>query len=85
MTGEDILGFAAGALVTFSLVPQIVRVFTLKSAREISMAFTTLMLVGILMWLGYGISKSLFPVILWNVIGALLVAMLLYGKLRYGR
>ena len=85
MTGEDILGFAAGALVTLSLVPQIIRVFTLKSAREISMAFTTLMLVGILMWLGYGIFKSLFPVILWNVIGALLVAMLLYAKLRYGR
>lgn len=79
------MGFAAGALVTLSLVPQIIRVFTLRSAREISMLFTGLMFVGILMWLGYGISESLFPVILWNAIGALLVAMLLYAKLRYGR
>ena len=85
MTGEDVLGFAAGALVTFSLVPQIIRVFSLKSAREISMLFTGLMLAGILMWLGYGIFKSLFPVILWNAIGASLVFMLLCAKMRYGR
>ena len=85
MTGEDILGFGAGALVTFSLVPQIIRVFTLKSAREISILFTGLMLAGVLMWLGYGVFKSLFPVILWNAIGAFLVSMLLYAKLRYGR
>ncbi len=85
MTGEDVMGFAAGAFVTLSLVPQIIRVFRLQSAREISMLFTGLMLVGILMWLGYGVTKSLFPVILWNAIGALLVAMLLYAKLRYGR
>jgi MtN3 and saliva related transmembrane protein len=85
LTGEDFLGFAAGALVTFSLVPQIIRVFTLQSAREISMLFTGLMLAGVLMWLGYGVFKSLFPVILWNAIGAFLVSMLLYAKLRYGR
>jgi len=85
LTGEDIMGFAAGAFVTLSLVPQIIRVFRLRSAREISMLFTGLLLAGILMWLGYGVTKSLFPVILWNAIGALLVAMLLYAKLRYGR
>ncbi|MBM4444906.1 MAG: hypothetical protein FJ020_06355 [Chloroflexi bacterium] len=85
MTGGDVLGFTAGALVTLSLVPQIIRVFTLRSAREISLVFTTLMLAGILMWLGYGVFKGLFPVILWNVIGAALVALLLYAKLRYGR
>jgi uncharacterized protein with PQ loop repeat len=49
------------------------------------MRFTGLMLVGILMWLGYGISKSLFPVILWNAIGAVLVFTLLFGKLKYGK
>jgi MtN3 and saliva related transmembrane protein len=85
LTGQDIMGFVAGAFVTFSLVPQIIRVFKLKSAREISILFTGLMLVGILMWLGYGISKSLFPVILWNAIGAVLVFTLLFGKLRYGK
>ncbi len=79
------LGFIAGALVTFSIIPQLLRVFKLKSAREISTLFTTLLLIGIVIWLAYGIFLGLPPVILWNAIGAILVAGLLYAKLKYGR
>ena len=79
------LGFIAGALVTCSIVPQLIRVFKLRSAREISTLFTILLLLGIISWLAYGISLGLTPVILWNAIGAVLVAVLLYAKLKYGR
>lgn len=82
---EEFLGFGAGVLVTCSLVPQLIRVFQLKSAREISMLFTGLMLAGIILWLVYGIYLRLTPVILWNAIGAVLVALLMYAKLKYGR
>ncbi len=81
----EYLGFVAGALVTCSLIPQIIRVFQLRSAREISMLFTTLLLLGLILWLAYGISFGLAPVILWNAVGAILVAILLYAKLKYGR
>ncbi len=79
------LGFVAGALVTCSIIPQLIRVVKLKSAREISMLFTALLLVGIITWLAYGITLGLAPVIIWNAIGAVLVAGLLYAKLKYGR
>lgn len=85
LSAGDYVGFVAGAFVTFSLVPQTVRVFKLKSAREISLVFTTMLLAGILMWLAYGIYFRLVPVILWNAIGAILVATLMYAKLKYGR
>lgn len=81
----DWLGLVAGALVTCSLVPQLIRVFKLRSAREISLLFNTLLLLGIITWLAYGIYLKLIPVILWNAIGAALVAVLLYAKLKYGR
>lgn len=81
----DILGFVAGAFITASLVPQIIRVFKLKSAKEISLLFTILMLVGTFIWLSYGIASRLAPVILWNTIGAVLISALLYAKLKYGR
>ena len=84
LLGES-LGFVAGALVTCSLIPQLIRVFKLKSAREISLLFTTLLLLGIVTWLAYGIASRLAPVILWNAIGAVLVTTLLYAKLKYGR
>ena len=79
------LGFVAGALVTCSLIPQLIRVFQLKSAREISTLFTVLLLSGLIIWLAYGISLRLAPVILWNAIGTVLIAILLYAKLKYGR
>ena len=78
-------GFVAGALVTCSLIPQLVRVFKLKSAREISLLFTSLLLMGITLWLVYGIYFGLLPVILWNAVGIVLASILLGAKLKYGR
>ena len=85
MALADSLGFVAGAFVTCSIIPQLIRVFKLKSAREISLLFTTSLLLGLIIWLAYGISFGLIPVILWNAVGAVLVAVLLYAKLRYGK
>jgi len=81
----EVLGFVAGALITCSFVPQLIRVFRLKSAHEISTLFTTLLLLGIVTWLTYGIYFRLTPVILSNATGAVLVALLLFAKLKYGR
>ena len=78
-------GFVAGALVTCSLIPQLIRVFKLKSAREISLLFTSLLLMGITLWLVYGIYFGLPPVILWNAVGIVLASILLGAKLKYGR
>lgn len=82
---EQSLGLVAGALVTFSMIPQLVRVFQLRSAHDISKLFTVLLLVGMICWLAYGICLRLTPVILWNAIGAVLAGLLLYGKSRYGK
>ena len=79
------IGLIAGALVTCSIIPQLIRVFRLKSAREISMLFTTLLWLGIVLWLVYGSLLKLAPVIIWNAIGAVFVLILLYAKLKYGR
>jgi MtN3 and saliva related transmembrane protein len=81
----EYLGLVAGLLVTCSLIPQIIRVYRLRSAREISAIFTVLLLLGLLLWLVYGIVLVLAPLIIWNAIGAILVISLLYAKMKYGR
>ncbi len=85
MLSGEWLGFIAGALVAFAFLPQIIRIYKLKSAYEISLLFTILLLIGVLSWAVYGISFGLLPVILWNAIMAVLIAALLYAKLKYGR
>ena len=79
------LGFIAGAVITLGFVPQVVSLYRLKSAREISLVFTILFLIGAILWLVYGISFGLVPLILWNSISLVLVSAFLYAKLKYGR
>jgi MtN3 and saliva related transmembrane protein len=81
----ELLGFGAGVFTTFSLVPQIYRVYKLKSAREISLAFTLCMAFGNLLWLTYGILSGLWPIILWNVISFCLAGALVVAKTRYDK
>lgn len=84
MSLAEFIGILAGVCTTFGFVPQIIRVFLLKSAREISLPFTLMFLGGVILWLFYGILLDLLPVILWNAASVLLGTILLYAKLRYG-
>jgi MtN3 and saliva related transmembrane protein len=81
----EYLGLIAGFLVTCSIIPQLVRVYKLKSAHDISLAFTGLLWLGMVIWLIYGISLKLVPIIIWNVAGVILIGLLVYAKLKYGK
>ena len=85
MSVTEYLGFLAGVFSTLSIIPQIVRVFRLKSAREISILFTVLLGIGSILWLIYGVKLALTPIIFWNAIGIVQVVLLLDAKLKYGR
>lgn len=85
MIWKELLGFIAGALISVGFIPQVWRLFKLKSAREISLPFTLLFLTGLACWLAYGILMSLPPVILWNAIAAAMMCAMLYAKLKYGK
>jgi len=85
LLGGEALGLIGGALTTCSLIPQLIRVFKLRSAYEISLIFTLLLLIGIILWIAYGIYFKHLPIILWNAASLALVAGLLYAKLKYGR
>jgi MtN3 and saliva related transmembrane protein len=81
----EYIGYIAGFLTTFAMLPQVLRVYRLKSAREISILFNTSILLGVILWLTYGAVLGLVPLIVWNAIGVGLVGLLLLAKLKYGR
>ena len=85
MEWREFLGFVGGALTTVGFIPQVWRLFRLRSAHEISLPFTAFFITGIGLWLSYGISMGLPSVIIWNAIAFALGWAMLYAKLRYGR
>jgi MtN3 and saliva related transmembrane protein len=85
----EIMGLVAGLLTTGSFIPQVIRVYKLKSAHDISLLFSISFVVGTILWLAYGINNKLLPVIIWNALGfifttALLIAKIIYGKTEHG-
>lgn len=83
--GEELFGFLAGGVLAIGFIPQVWRLFRMKSAKEISLPFTLSFVIGISLWLSYGISFSLMPVIIWNAVMLVLGCAMLYAKLKYGR
>jgi len=84
MSQVEILGLAAGLLVALGLVPQILRVWRLRDAQEISLLFNLLSLTGTTLWLAYGLFLGLLSVIVWNGTNVVLLVVLLAVKLKYG-
>jgi MtN3 and saliva related transmembrane protein len=82
---KELLGFIGGALTTLGFIPQVWRLFRLRSAHEISLPFTIFFILGIALWLSYGISLGLLSVIIWNAVTLALGWAMLYAKLKYGR
>ncbi len=85
MVWQDAMGFVAGAIMTGSMIPQVIRLFRLKSAKEISLLFTWLFFIGTACWLAYGILFGLPPVIFWNAVTLVSAGAMLFAKLKYGR
>ena len=79
------LGLVAGAMTTSSFVPQIIRIFKLRSAHEISFQFSALLLAGFLLWIVYGVKDGLLPIVVWNSFNVVFISVVLFAQLRFGR
>ena len=78
------LGFAAGFLTTIAFVPQVVKIWTTKTARDVSLPTFAAFALGVGLWLAYGIVRQEPPIIVWNAITLLLAGAILAMKLKFG-
>lgn len=78
-----VLGMVAGFLTTASFVPQVWRTWRTRSAEDISYGMLLLFLVGLALWLVYGILLTSIPIILANAVTIALVIMLITMKSHY--
>ena len=79
------VGFAAAFCTTTAFVPQLIRVYRLKSARDISLPTFLLFSVGVFLWLIYGLYTGSKPVIASNAVTIGLSLSILFLKLKYDR
>jgi MtN3 and saliva related transmembrane protein len=81
----DLIGSIAAVCTTISFLPQLIRVYRLKSAHEISLVMFLVYSFGVFLWLLYGIFIRSFPVIAANGFTLALSLAILVLKIKYDR
>jgi len=65
--------------------PQAYKIFKRKSARDISITTYTILFLGAVIWILYGIEIANFPIIITNIFGAVNIGLVIIGWFLYGR
>ena len=74
---NEIIGLIAAVCTTSAFVPQVMKVWKTKQTKDLTLRMYSIMFLGILLWLVYGIIIDSLSIILANVVTATLVGTIL--------
>lgn len=83
MNSITLIGLVAGFFTTISFLPQAIKTWQSKSAKDISLGMYSIMCTGVILWLIYGFMMNDLPIILTNSITLILAFSILYFKLSF--
>lgn len=83
MTSNDTLGLLAGALTSISFLPQVIKTWQSKSAKDLSLRMFGIFSAGVILWLIYGFKVDSIPIISANALTLFLCLIILYFKLKF--
>ena len=85
MSGIENLGYAAAFLTTVSTVPQLIKTFRTRSAKDVSSFMFICLLIGGILWFTYGLLLDSKPLIVANFITTCFVVANLVFKYKYSK
>lgn len=83
MTATEILGLAAGTITSITFIPQVIKIWETRSARDLSFLMLLLLLIGTSCWLTYGLLKKDAAIIYTNAMVLAMSLVMFYFKVRY--
>jgi MtN3 and saliva related transmembrane protein len=83
MTTIEMLGLVAGGCTTIAFLPQVLKTWKSRSAKDLSLGMFSFFCFGVLLWLIYGIMVNDIPVIAANSMTLMPASTLLFFKLRF--
>ena len=79
-----IIGLIAATLTTISFLPQAIKSWKTRSARDLSLGMFVTFCTGVLLWLIYGLLNQDVPIILSNAVTFVLALAILILKIKHG-
>ncbi len=78
------VGLLAAFCSTAAFLPQVIKTWRTRSTKDISLVMFTVLIIGILLWLTYGIIIRDIPLIIANTITLVFAGTILFFKLKHG-
>ncbi|MEH2422064.1 SemiSWEET transporter [Nostoc sp. UHCC 0926] len=78
-----ILGLAAATLTTTAFLPQMFQIWRTKSAEDVSFIMLITFILGVFLWLIYGIYLQALPIIVANSLTLFFNLIILWLKIKY--
>ncbi len=85
MNWTDILGLVAGICTTVSIIPQIMKAWKTKKVEDVSPFMFGILMLGVFLWVIYGITQNDLPIIAANGVSLALNGLMLFLMVRYGK
>ena len=79
----NIVGAAGGIVSSVTFLPQVIKIWKTKSAKDLSMGTLLFLVLNVSLWLLYGILTNLYPIIITNGIVLSMVFIMVYFKLTF--
>lgn len=80
-----VIGIVAGIFTSTSLLPQLIKILKEKKVEGLSMTMFLSLLIGIILWVVYGILRDDWPIIVTNSFSVVLNLFILVLKFKYRR
>lgn len=83
MDGVTILGYAACAVTALTFLPQVLKTWKEKTAKNVSLMMFIIAFINEVMWIGYGVLRNDMVIIVTNVIMITMCSIMIFLKLKY--
>jgi len=79
----DVLGYLAGLITAFTFLPQVIKTWQTKSAKDVSLAMFVIALTNQILWLAFGVLREDPVIIITNAVMLCMTALMITLILKY--
>lgn len=85
MSFLEVFATIVGTISSFAMIPQVIKIFKRKSAKDISFSSNAFMGFAGFIWFLYGVELHSWPLIITNLLGFIIILFVIIGWFLYGR
>ena len=81
----EFIGYLGGFLIAIALAPQLIKTWKTKSAKDLSLLWTTTTLIGLILYGIYAAANKVMPLLTFAAIESAMITILIALKIKYDR